>query len=463
MWAIHGWKNATAEPAAAEVAAAEVAAAGVAADGLAADGFAGDGVRDGRVTPGTAGARDFGARGFGARGFGAGAVRTEAVGLLAAGVAHDLNNMLAGIVSTAELVQGRLTSEAARRDLQAVLDQAMRASALVGQLLSFARQDVLAPADAPLAELVQSAWPGLEALGGPGLELEPEPEPAAPEQPELEQRPALPGAGAQAGRARVRVDPVALERALQNLVLNARQAAGPGGRVRLRLARMAPQDRPPAARAFMPAVRHAVVWVEDDGPGVPEALAERIFEPFFTTRPGGQGLGLSSAFGLVKQSGGYLLLERSALGGAAFALCLPELVIGAGGVPGAGMGAGVGAGDAAARVVLLVEDDLLLRMSTARALERAGYRVRQAGDAEAALRRLEGERPALLLSDVRLPGRDGVALAEAARVLAPDLPVLLVTGFADETAQRRAAGLGLPVLRKPYTMKLLEDRIRALV
>ena len=376
MWAIHGWKNATAEP----------AAAGVAADGLAADGFSGDGVRDGRVTPGTAGARDFGARGFGA-----GAVRTEAVGLLAAGVAHDLNNMLAGIVSTAELVQGRLTSEAARRDLQAVLDQAMRASALVGQLLSFARQDVLAPADAPLAELVQSAWPGLEALGGPGLELEPEPEQPEPEQPEPEQpepeqRPALPGAGAQAGRARVRVDPVALERALQNLVLNARQAAGPGGRVRLRLARMAPQDRPPAARAFMPAVRHAVVWVEDDGPGVPEALAERIFEPFFTTRPGGQGLGLSSAFGLVKQSGGYLLLERSALGGAAFALCLPELVIGAGGVPGAGMGAGVGAGDAAARVVLLVEDDLLLRMSTARALERAGYRVRQAGDAEAALK-----------------------------------------------------------------------------
>lgn len=437
MSAIHGWKNATAE------ATAQLPAAA--------------GVRDGRPTPGAArerdlGAGDFGAGNFGAGNFGAGAVRTEAVGLLAAGVAHDLNNMLAGIVSTAELVQGRLTSEAARRDLQAVLDQAMRASALVGQLLSFARQDVLAPADAPLGQLVVSAWPGLEALGGPGLVLEPEPEPECA---------AVPGAGAQAAGARVRVDPVALERALQNLVLNARQAAGPAGRVRLRLERMGPQDRPPAARAFMPAVPHAVVWVEDDGPGVPAALAERIFEPFFTTRPGGQGLGLSSAFGLVKQSGGYLLLDRSALGGAAFALCLPEVVVGAGGGPGAGVGAG--AGGEAARIVLLVEDDLLLRMSTARALERAGYRVRQAGDAEAALRRLEGERPALLVSDVRLPGRDGVALAEAARALAPDLPVLLVTGFADETAQRRAAGLGLPVLRKPYTMKLLEDRIRALV
>jgi two-component system cell cycle sensor histidine kinase/response regulator CckA len=205
----------------------------------------------------------------------------------------------------------------------------------------------------------------------------------------------------------------------------------------------------------MPALPYGVLAVEDDGPGVDPKVAARIFEPYFTTRANGQGLGLSSAFGLVKQSGGFLLNEKTPLGGARFAMYLPE----------ADAVAGQGPQERApgGKVVLLVEDELLLRMSVARGLERQGWRVRQAPDGMAALQRLETERPAVLVSDIRMPGMDGIGLTEAARELHPGLPVLLTSGFADEAARAAVPGLGVGFLPKPYTVKTLGERIRELV
>ncbi|MCG2842473.1 response regulator [Sandaracinobacter sp. RS1-74] len=361
-------------------------------------------------------------------------VRTEAVGLLAAGLAHDLNNMLGGIVATAELLQlrGAMGGEDAR-DLSAIIDQAGRASGLIRQILAFSRQDILLPVTAPLDGLLDRFAPMLEALLGKQAGFERE----------------------KGAPVSVRIDPTALERAVVNLLLNARAAVGPGGRIRLSTARLAPGQRPEAGRGFMPAQPYGALSVEDDGPGVDPRHAARIFEPYFSTRPDGQGLGLSTAFGLVKQSGGFLLHDRSALGGARFTLYLPEAAEtplreerpAAAPVP----------------VILLAEDDLMLRMSVARGLERHGYRVRQAGDGEAALKRLEGERPSLLLSDIRLPGMDGVALARAARAAHPDLPVLLVSGFADEAARAALPGLGIAFFAKPFTLKSLGERVRELI
>ncbi len=366
-------------------------------------------------------------------------LRTEAVGLLAAGLAHDLNNMLGGIVATAELLSMRAVVHEDARDLDAIVDQAVKASELVRQILAFSRQDLLNPVTAELGEAVERLEPVLAALTGNRVRLE-----VASGAPVL-----------------VRVDPTALERTAINLVLNARDAileAGGGrggGLIRVRTARIGPGERPAGGRGFMPALPYGVLAVEDDGPGVDPSVAARIFEPYFTTRKHGQGLGLSSAFGLVKQSGGFLLSEGTPLGGARFAVYLPEAepLVGQGPPERAPGG----------RVVLLVEDELLLRMSVARGLERQGWRVRQASDGMAALKRLQAERPAVLVSDIRMPGLDGIGLTEAARGLHPGLPVLLTSGFADEAARAAVPGLGVGFLPKPYTVKTLGERIRELV
>lgn len=361
-------------------------------------------------------------------------MRTEAVGLLAAGLAHDLNNMLGGIVATAELLQARGHFRGEDfGDLAAIVEQAGRASTLIRQILAFSRQDMLVPTTALLGDLLERFAPLLASLAGGGVQL-------------------LWHKGAP---ALVRMDPTALERAVVNLLLNARAAAGQGGRVRISTGRVAPGLRPEAGRAFMPTIPYAMLSVEDDGPGVDAAHSARIFEPFYTTRKDGQGLGLSTAFGLVKQSGGFLLHDRSALGGARFTIYLPEV---APELPKPARRAG-----GPAQVVLLAEDDILLRMSAARGLERLGYRVRQAADGESALRRLEAEKPSLLVSDIRLPGMDGVALAGAARKRYPGLPVLLVSGYADEAARAALPGLEIAFLPKPFTLKSLGERVRELL
>ncbi|TPE62220.1 response regulator [Sandaracinobacter neustonicus] len=364
-----------------------------------------------------------------------GVVRTQAVGLLAAGLAHDLNNMLGGIVTTAELLHARAAGAEEVRDLSAIVDQAVKASELVRQILAFSRQDMLNPAVADLGELLEQMAPVLSALTGPKVAL----------------------AVRRGAAVRVRVDSTALERVLVNLVLNARDAileTRGRGRIELAAARIGAGERPEAGRAFMPAVSYGVLSVSDDGPGVDGAVAARIFEPYFTTRPKGQGLGLSSAFGLVKQSGGFLLLEPSAKG-ARFAVYLPEVS--------EAVEAAAAPVQPAGRLLLLVEDELMLRMSVARGLERLGWRVRQAADGEAALKRLAAERPAVMVSDIRMPGLDGIGLTSAARELWPGLPVLLTSGYADEGARAAVPGLGVGYLPKPYTVRTLGERLRELV
>lgn len=362
-------------------------------------------------------------------------VRTEAVGLLAAGLAHDLNNMLGGIVATAELLaaRGKMARDDAR-DLGAIADQAVKASELVRQILAFSRQDMLNPEVAGLAAMLQRFRPMLVALAGTAIRLE----------------------FVGGDDPKVRVDPTALERVTVNLLLNARDAiAGRRGQIRISTARLAPGQRPEAGRGFMPDAAYGVLAVEDNGPGVDPANAARIFEPYFTTRPGGQGLGLASAFGLVKQSGGFLLHDRSQLGGARFAVYLPEAGAAQPRMPFSPLPGG--------QVVLLVEDDMLLRMSVGRGLERMGYRVRHAADGDQALARLAAERPAVLVSDIRMPGLDGVELTRRARGLYPGLRVLLISGFADEEARMAVPGLDVAFLPKPFTVKTLGERIRELV
>jgi two-component system cell cycle sensor histidine kinase/response regulator CckA len=366
-------------------------------------------------------------------------VVTQAVGLLAAGLAHDLNNMLGGIVATAELLAARARPDSADgRDLAAIVAQAAKASALIRQILAFSRQDVLQPRVLTLGALLESLLPTLGAMAGPRIKLE--------------------HAVTEGPKPMLRADPSALERVIVNLVLNARDALGQGGgRIRISTARIGPNGLPRAGAAFMPAISYVAVAVEDDGPGIAPAIAARIFEPYFTTKPQGQGLGLATAYGIVKQSGGFLLYDPAPIGGARFTIYLPECEAKDLRLPPLRRESGV-------RTILFAEDEALLRASAARGLERLGYQVLQAGDGASALALLaDSPDVSLLLSDIRMPVMDGIDLTRAARKLRPDLPVILVSGYADEAARAAVPDLDVAFMAKPFGLKDLAASIDSLL
>jgi len=355
--------------------------------------------------------------------------------LLAAGLAHDLNNMLGAIIATTELVSARLdpASESAR-DLAAVTDQAARAGALIRQILAFSRQEVLQPVSTSFADILSALGPTLAALVGSRANLEIGIAAATP----------------------LLVDRIAMERVLVNLLLNARdalQSQQRRGRGHIRIE--AGQSR--EAASFMPAGDYGWLSVSDDGPGVDPMHAARIFEPYFTTRPNGQGLGLATAFGLVKQSRGFLLLDRGALGGARFTIYIPQTISVADRAPAARTGVQT-------PLILLAEDEALLRLSTARALESVGFRVLASESGEQALGIFDTT-PGIsaLVSDIRMGGISGVELAELLRRRDPDLPVLLISGYADEAARHGVSGLDVAFLAKPFGLKDLTARIDAIL
>lgn len=370
-------------------------------------------------------------------------VRTEAVGVLAAGLAHDLNSMLGGIIATAELVAGRARPGGIDvRDLEAIILQAGRASELVRQILAFSRQETLKPERFQLAEMVRTMAPVLTAVAGRHVSVAIETEVPAP----------------------TVADRTAIERVVMNLLINARDAIHAGGemgkdtgRLLIRTGMLTGAQLPAAGANFMERRDYATLSIADNGPGVPPSIAARIFEPYFSTKQTGQGLGLASAFGLVKQSGGYLLLDEGPLGGACFTCYLPlaaPCVAPVNQAP----------GRATVRHILLVEDEPLLCASLARGLEVAGYRVTPAEDGVTALTSFQTQDDIdFLLTDIRIPGIDGIELARRLRVLAPRLPVLLMSGYADEQARAAILGMDAGFVAKPVTFKTLCERINALV
>lgn len=362
----------------------------------------------------------------------------QGVGLLAAGLAHDLNTMLGGILATAELMAGRLAAEdPLTDDLNLIVDQAERAAALIRKLLAFSRQETLKPQRVDLAERVGRMEPVLRALLGRHIGL------------------SLPS---RRGTA-VMADPEALERVLINLVTNARDAIGARpGHIAISCQRVDATDIPEDARDFMPGGDYAALSVADDGPGVPPEIRARIFEPYFTTKcPGqGTGLGLATAYGLVKQSGGFLLLDPNTRRGARFTVYLPAAPAEAPRIPAPAA--------ADAPLILLAEDEELLRACARRGLESAGYQVIAVGGGEAALEAFAANpRVSAVVSDIRMPGLDGVELVRRLRGARPDIPVLLVSGYADAAERDALAGMDVRFLPKPFRLADLTRSVEALV
>ena len=385
----------------------------------------------------------------------AAAARLRAVGALAGGIAHDFNNLLTAIAGSAEAALSRAPGSDAAPELQQVMESAGRGAALVKQLLAFARQQALRPQVVELNAAVNGMADLLRRLLGSRVRLSVDIE--------------------EPGR-RIKIDPTQLDQVIMNLALNARDAMAEGGTLTIRT-RHAVVLRPESIGAeSLPPGRWAMLEVADSGAGIPAEVVPRIFEPFFTTRrdQGGTGLGLSTVHGIVRQSGGFIAVESKQGEGTTFRIWLPRhdgpadpelpstLLAPPRAKPPEHRAPAPGMGG---QLVLLVEDEVPLLRLAERALRRAGFDVLSAGSAEEALEIVEsgGPQPLALVSDVVMPGMDGLELAARLRARDPDLPVLLVSGYAEAALGRDLAAERLRLLPKPYSLSDLVAETQAIL
>ncbi|CAN5880895.1 PAS domain-containing sensor histidine kinase [soil metagenome] len=372
-------------------------------------------------------------------------LRLEAVGRLAGGIAHDLNNMLAAILGFTEFLDRSFELDDPRRtDVEQIARAAQRSAGLTHQLLAFARRELIQPRVLDVNAVVRQAWTMLPAILGENVELA------------LRLEPGLHGMYA---------DPRQIEQILMNLVLNARDAMPQGGRVTVETRQLnlepgspVPQEAPQGAASGS----FVMLAVTDTGHGMEAATLQRIWEPFFTTKPAGQGtgLGLSSVYGAAKQSGGFVRAESEPGRGTTIQVWWPEVLTDPEPV---GESAAIAEVEGGSETVLIVEDEALVRALVVRALESHGYRCREASDATEALRLIEQDqaRVDLVITDVVMPGMSGGGLGDRLAVIRPGIPVLYTSAFVDEDVIRR--GLleqGRPFLQKPCAPRDLARKVR---
>jgi PAS domain S-box-containing protein len=364
--------------------------------------------------------------------------RLEAIGQFTGGIAHDFNNLLTSIHGYAELARANLPAgDPIREDLDQVLAGADRASAITSKLLAFTRRQILVPAVVDPAQVIVELVPILGPLLGDGVELA------------LDVGP---------DHGWIRVDPTQLEQVIVNLALNARDAMPLGGSVTISIRDVGfgDPDRPDLKLNPGPFVR---ISLADTGTGMDEATLARAFEPFFTTKgPGhGTGLGLSVVSGIVAQSGGMVHVKTAPGSGSTFHIDLPRV-----GAAGASRPPPlVEATSPRSGVVLLVEDDTAVRKFARRVLENVGYTVLASARGGPALRAIErwGEMIEVVVTDIAMPGLNGLDLATLVSEQRPGIGVVFITGNAEGALGRDGEVIAAGALvAKPFTA---EDLSRA--
>ena len=372
------------------------------------------------------------------------AQKMEAVGQLAGGIAHDFNNLLTAIFGYADLLAEDLPPDSpGRADVSEIRTAATRASALTRQLLAFSRQQVLQPVVLNLNDVVEDLERMLQRVLGEDIEME------AHFAPDL---------------GNTKADQGQLEQVILNLAVNARDAMPTGGKLTIETANVELDEH--YAQTHRPVVsgRYVMVAVSDTGVGMDAATQARIFEPFFTTKdPGkGTGLGLATAYGIVKQSGGYIWVYSEVGRGATFKIYLPRVDAPAQAVAAPPELQTV----AGTETVLLAEDDPLLLPLARQVLSRLGYTVLEARTPADAVAVAEAHAGVihLLVSDVVMPGESGLQLARRLLEVRPNLRVLYMSGYSDEAIVRH--GLldpGTTFLQKPFTPTALARKVRELL
>ena len=374
------------------------------------------------------------------------AQKMEAVGQLTGGIAHDFNNLLAGISGSLEAIERRIGAQRYHdlgRYIEGAQSSARRAASLTQRLLAFSRRQTLDPKPTDVNRLIQGMEDLIRRSIGPDISLE------------------VVGAG---GLWTTYIDPSQLENALLNLCLNARDAMPGGGRLTIETANKW-LDAREAGKRDLPPGQYLSLCVTDTGTGIPDSVIDRVFDPFFTTKPIGQGtgLGLSMIHGFMRQSGGQVRIYTEKGHGTTMCLYLPRFT-GAAVDQETEAEEAIAAGDG--EVIVVIDDEPLIRMLVVEALEENGYRVLEAGDGPSGLKLLESAaRVDLLITDVGLPGgMNGRQVADAARVQRPDLRVLFVTGYAENAVVGNGhLDRGMHVLTKPFIHAQLVNKVRDLI
>src|SRR6478609_6801693 len=370
------------------------------------------------------------------------AQKLEAVGRLAGGVAHDFNNLLSVILCCSSLLEREDSPVSPAEAATEIRRASERAAVLTRQLLAFSRQQLLAPRVLDLNQVVRSTGEMFERVIGEDVELVIVP------QPEL---------------WRTRMDESQLEQVLMNLVVNARDAMPAGGKLSIETRNVeipADVDASPAGVGLGPG-QWVVLRVRDTGIGMDDATAARAFEPFYTTKPSGlgTGLGLSTVYGIVKQSGGHILLDSAKGRGATFEIYLPRTLDA---VSSDAIVASVREAAVGNETLLLVEDDDQVRHVAHEILKLQGYRVLPAATPLAALQLSARfpERIHLMLTDVVMPEMNGRDLAQRLRGERPNLQVLFMSGYADKALESDDALTTATFLQKPLTPDSLAHAVR---
>ncbi|MBI3451223.1 MAG: MASE1 domain-containing protein [Acidobacteria bacterium] len=341
--------------------------------------------------------------------------KMDAVGRLAGGVAHDFNNLLTVIIGHAEhLMEESREDPAASRSLRQITLAAERSAGLTRQLLAFSRKQILQPKALRLNDVVSGILEMLRRVIGEDVHCVTRLDPSL---------------------RWVKADPGQLEQVIMNLAVNSRDAMPEGGEIFIRTANVRVDERAPEASQGLPPGEYVKLTFSDTGCGMDAETRAHIFEPFFTTKgPGrGTGLGLSTVYGVVKQSGGYIYAESAVSKGATFSIFLPPVA-----PPPLEIGAAEpaveirGAGD---ETVLLVEDEELVRSLLKTTLERQQYRILEAGSAEEALAicRRESGPIDLVITDIVMPGMSGWQLVEKLLEVRPGANVLYMSGYTEHS------------------------------
>jgi two-component system, cell cycle sensor histidine kinase and response regulator CckA len=372
------------------------------------------------------------------------AQKLEAVGKLAAGIAHDFNNLLTVVSGCTELLISSNLDPASVEMVEEIKDAGTRAARLTSQLLAFSRQQVLQPRLLDLGQLVSDISRMLERILGEDVVLT---------------------RVSAAGLWPIVVDPGQIEQVIVNLAVNARDAMPRGGKLLIETENIERDATGPALEDLAPG-RYVALVVRDSGLGMDAATRERIFEPFFTTKELGKGtgLGLATVYGIVRQSGGAIVVDSTPTRGTTFRLLFPAAPPTA-----TALQLPKPATKPKARgteSVLLVEDDDAVRTVTAGALRGHGYTVYEAASGEAALR-LVGEHPSrvqLVVTDVVMPGMSGREIVERVQALAPKVRVLYVSGYPDDAMVRHGIVDGdVAFLHKPFAPSVLAERVRSVL
>lgn len=363
--------------------------------------------------------------------------KMEAIGRLAGGVAHDFNNILGIISGYAELLELNAQQQAERTRAEKIISATEKAASLTRQLLAFGRKQVMSLRLLDLSAVME----GLSSMVDCQMSAEVQ-------------------VSIQANKnlGLVRADQSQLEQVIMNLTANAREAMPEGGTLTIRI------DKYESCKdAELPPGEYVRLSVSDTGIGMTDEVQSRVFEPFFTTKKTGSGLGLSTVYGIVKQSGGYITVQSTPQQGATFSVFMPVVSSDLSPVPAEHRKPVHVPGH---ETVLLVDNEEDLRDASCEYLESCGYRVLAAGDGREAVEisdRYDGA-ISLLISDIVMPKLNGRGLVEHIRKTRPETNVLMISGYADDAVLGHGISLDPSCfLQKPFTFQALGLKIRAIL